>query len=189
MLTITGSISLANIRVVRILLIFTNIVTCSANAEHFAFRARENYEVLGFNDGQGSYQGLTSSINFFFEKPYDISYGLILNPGLGTLKSDNSDKNVLGNQLRYFELGGDLKYFPLKNHKFFMRKVLAYQHIETQVSLKRINAIAILFGLGWEFWLFDLFSLAPEVSYKYSNLANGQTSTAVVFSVGLHFYQ
>jgi hypothetical protein len=157
-------------------------------AGQWAFRARENYEVTKV--GQQSFSGLSSTINFGYEEPFKYFYGLGINPGLGSFEEKQDIQSLnLGKEFRAYQLGSDIKYFPVAGSMGFVRNTLFYALVSTKTAVDNIGGYGVSLSAGWEFWLYDLFALAPEVGYKYTRLRTDENLSTVFVSVGLHFYK
>ncbi len=168
---------------------FMFIFSLESFAAQWAFRARENYEVTKVSDTQQNFAGLSSTINFLYEEPFKYSYGLGINPGLSSFEEKNNIVSLnLGKEIRVYQLGSDIKYFPVDGAKVFVRNTLFYALVDTKTAVDNIGGYGASLSVGWEFWLYDLFSLAPEVGYKYTRLRTDENLNTIFVSVGLHFY-
>lgn len=161
-------------------------------AEQWALRARENYETIKVSGLTEAlvFSGFTPTINFFYEKPYVLSYGLSLNPPLGSVEEKDDINSILGTEIKLWQVGGEIKYFPIEDLKGFVRGGLTYQLIDTKTSLDNIGGYGIYLGAGWEFPIFDnLLSLAPEVGYRRSEFRQSISADTFLVSIGVHFYK
>ncbi len=163
------------------------LIWTEANAGDWAFRARENFEWIQISDASSETSGLSSTINFGYEDTYNYSFMIGLNPGLGSFELNRFDA-VLGDEVRLYQLGVDYKVFPVDGHHGFLRSTVFYSLIDTKTIIDHIGGYGASLSLGWEFWLFDLFSLAPELGYKSTRLRTDQNLDVIFVSVGLHFY-
>lgn len=172
------------------LFIFLLMPFFEVHGGQFAVRARENFETTKFKGDLGSldFQGFTPTINLYYEEPYKLSYGASVNVPLGTIEEKDGRNTVLGDEIKVWQLGADIKYFPVEELKGFVRSTATYQLLDTKVALDNLGGYGLYVGAGWEFPLFDLFSLAPEVGYRHSEFRIGSADT-VLISIGVHFYQ
>lgn len=171
-------------------LFFLVTLSLESFAGQWAFRARENYEAIQISESRQSFSGLSSTIALGYEEPFKYFYGMSIQPGLGTFeeKEDLSSLN-LGKELRIYQIGSDIKYFPIADSMGFVRNTLFYALISTKTSVDNIGGYGASISAGWEFWLYDVFALAPEVGYKYTRLRTDENLNTVFISVGVHFYK
>jgi hypothetical protein len=161
-----------------------------ASAGQWAFRARENYEFIKATESGQSFSGFSSTLNFGYEEPYKYYFSVGLNPGLVNFEEQDSRSLLpLGSKMRIHQLGSDIKYFPVEDLKGFVRSTLFYALVDTKTNVDNIGGYGLSASVGWEFWMYDLFSLAPEVGYKHTRLRTGENLNAVFFSIGVHFYK
>ncbi len=155
----------------------------------WAFRARENYESVETSKSSQSFSGLSSSIQFGYEEPFKYFYGIGIQPGLGRFtESKGSPSFILGEEFRLYQIGSDIKYFPMEDVRLFLRNTVFYSLVKTKTSVDNVGGVGGSVGVGWEFWLYDLFSLAPEAGFKLTHLRTDETLSTFYISLGLHFY-
>lgn len=173
-----------------LIIIATFIVYTESFAGQWALRARENYEVTKLSESKQSFSGLSTTINFGYEEPFKYAYTLGINPGIGSLQ-EKDDLSVfpMGNVIKVYQIGSDIKYFPIEDTKGFVRNTLFYALVDTKTSLDNIGGYGFSMSTGWEFWLYDLFSLVPEVGYKHTRLRTDESLNTVFLSIGVHFYK
>lgn len=173
----------------KIIILWLCLFNLPALADQFAIRARENYETVHFNNvgGADTYKGFTSTISFFNEEPYKLSYGLSVNLPLSLLKS-KTDNAWIGAEARPWSVGGEVKYFPCDEFKGFVRSMISYQSFNFKGVVGSATGLSVYVGAGWEFPLFDLFSLAPEIGYRKSYLNHSINADTFLVSLGVHFY-
>lgn len=171
-------------------LFFAITFSIEALAGQWVLRARENYEAVKISDSQQNFSGLSTTINLGFEEPFKYFYGVGIQPGLGNFeeKQDLQSFN-LGKEIRVYQIGSDIKYFPKEGSLGFVRNTLFYALVSTKTSVDNIGGYGASISAGWEFWLYDLFSLAPEVGYKYTRLRTDENLNTIFISIGVHFYK
>ncbi len=166
------------------------IFSLESFASQWALRARENYEVNKVSDSQQNFSGLSSTINFGLEEPFKYFYGLGIQPGLGSFEEKDDIQSLnLGKEIRIYQIGSDIKYFPIEGSMGFFRNTLFYALVSTKTTVDNIGGYGASISAGWEFWLYDLFALAPEVGYKYTRLRTDENLNTVFISIGVHFYK
>jgi hypothetical protein len=104
-------------------------------ASKIKFRAREHYEVhkININGASSTYKGFSNSLNIWYEKPYDFSYGLVISP-IAPSKFKSTDLNpVAGKKIFVLNLGVEAKYFPhIVLDKLYLRGGAGYSFIDTK---------------------------------------------------------
>jgi hypothetical protein len=172
------------------ILFFVFSFSVESFAGQWAFRARENFEVTQASESSQSFSGFSSTINFGYEEPFKYFYGLGIQPGLGSFEEkDDIQSLTLGNEIRIYQIGSDIKYFPVEGSMGFLRNTIFYALVSTKTAVDNIGGYGGSLSIGWEFWLYDLFALAPEVGYKYTRLRTDEDLSTLFISVGLHFYK
>ncbi|MBY0385560.1 hypothetical protein K2X05_10420 [bacterium] len=169
---------------------FVLLIVFKVDAGQWALRARENYEFIKTSESKQSFSGFSSTIQFGYEEPFKYSYALGLNPALSKFADDKEvSTGVLGKEIKVYQIGSDIKYFPLEDTNGFIRNTLFYSLIDTKTNVDHIGGYGLSVSAGWEFWLYDLFSLAPEIGYKHTRLRTDESLNTVFLSLGVHFYK
>ncbi len=153
------------------------------------FRAREHYEVITIKDNDNSekYKGFSNTVNIWWEKPYDISFGLSFSPIFSSLKGE--EDSIYGEKVKIINAGLELKYFYKQLLKYmYFRPGLSYTILKPDTSLKNRTGMSGYLGIGYEY-PFKKFGLAFELAYRYSDLEHDTRIEAFTPSVGLHFYK
>lgn len=183
-------------RVLTFLLLLFLLNPCLSEVSHpmdsIKFRARESYETLKFEyDGQTqTYRGFTNTINLFYEKPLQYSFGFAFGSIFSGLKAkDNQSLTNLGNEVEFLFAGLESKLFFLntENRGFFFRPGFYLQSLKSRGPSGDIKSSALLGGLGYEFLVYENISLAPEFAYK-SGSAGDFNFSGYTLSLGVHFY-
>jgi len=177
----------------KVLFIFLSFVVTAplASAENFKFRARETFELqdVSFEGQSLKYSGLSNTINFWYEKPFDLSYGLAGGSILSAFKTKDRPTNGLGETLNVFFLGLEAKTFFIPSAKGLFGRVGAYWNMVDTNGVQGDKAgVAGYLGAGWEFMIGKSFSLAPELGYKRGDM-QGFVYDSYSISVGVHFYK
>ncbi len=173
-----------------ITLVLFFIVT-DAMAYQFKVRAREHFErhEIHTKDSLDLYQGLTNTINLWWEKPYDTYFGFSFSPVLASIKEIESD-GAYGDKITQQNIGLEYKKFPkLISEYFYFRLGLGYSRLETnQGDVKNYFGNYGYIGLGREIPIKN-FGLALEMAYRYSDYNRGLYIKTITPSVGFHFYK
>ncbi len=157
-------------------------------------RAREHFEThsykLGRTGQKESYKGLTNTINIWYERPFEYSFGLALGPVIGGARSDGPSEASphLGGEIQLAVAGLEAKYFPVRNWKGFLRGGVSWNSLRTNGTYGRLNGYGYYGGVGWEIpikWV----SVAPEIAFRRVHLAQDVTGDIFTPSIGLHFYK
>ena len=174
----------------KILIFWILVFSGSALAYDIKLRAREHYEILTIKDdvNTAKYAGLSNTVNLWFERPYDMSFGLSFSPVFSGLKSKDSS-SVFGSEVQTYNIGFELKKFhkPLFRHAY-IRPGLSYSILRPDSNLENLDGVSLYLGLGYEF-AFNKFGLALEVAYRGTWLENSTRIQAITPSLGFHFYK
>lgn len=157
----------------------------------YKFRARESYEWLQFKTGSQTqqYQGLTNTINFFYEKPFDYSYGLAFGSLFSGLNSPQALPGLSENLEIYFiGLEGKLFFLGSQRQGFFTRPGLFFHQVQNEGPRGDLNGLSLLTSIGYEFLIYQDVALAPELAFK-SGESGPYTWQGLTLSLGLHFYE
>jgi hypothetical protein len=159
----------------------------------FKMRAREHYEVHNIKgeNFETKYKGFNNTVNLWWENPYDLYYGFSFSPIFSGLK--NKEDQSLGDEIDYFNIGLELKYFPkdylpsvLEN--FYIRPGTGYSVLKPGNNVNDAKGYNLYLGLGYEY-PFKHLGLALEVAYRYANLEDGVSVQSFTPSIGFHFYE
>ncbi len=159
-------------------------------AGEFRFRAREHYDQhsLTYNNENVKYQGFSNTINFWYEKPFDLSVGLAGGSLFGSARTDETAPNGIGETIQLYFLGVEAKYFPLDNPKpLFVRAGLYWSLLDSKAALTSQNGASFYAGAGWEFLAWSEVGIAPELGLRLWRL-QGIEITTFNISLGVHFY-
>ena len=173
----------------KILILF--FVTTNLYAVNFKVRAREHYEIheLHSQHSLEVYSGLTNTINLWWEKPYDYSFGFSFSPIIAGINANKSD-NSYGDKITQQNIGFEIKYF-LHNilKSLYIRPGFGYSRLETNKGeSKNFFGQYGYLGLGMEIPM-DSYGLALEMAYRYADYANDLIVKTITPSVGFHFYK
>ncbi len=167
-------------------LIFLPITT---QAQDFKVRAREHFEIhtIDVSGTEVEYKGFSNTLNFWWEKPYDISYGFSFSPVISNLEAQGQE--LLGEDITYWNIGFELKYHFLKSHKsFFVRPGIGYSLLKPGNSIEDASGYFLYAGIGYEI-PFKNFGLALELAVRHSKLSDDITVKSFTPSIGFHFYE
>jgi hypothetical protein len=155
----------------------------------FRARARQHFEwmTIDYGDADASYLGLSNTINVWWEKPFDWSFGLAFGPILGSADRRSSTTPGLPETLTLWHLGFEGKYFPLKKLGLFGRAGLFLSVLDPSVGSDVYAGAAYYAGFGWEFQVWKI-GIAPELAIRHAWLEGGRSAFVVTPSIGLHFY-
>ena len=156
-------------------------------------RARENYEIIDmeFQGQTQQFQGLSNTFNLWFERPFDISYGLAGGSIFSGFSPDGQNQIPgLSNEIKVDFLGFEVKWFLYSqgNQGLFFRPGIYWQNLKSRGRAGKIQGSAYYLGMGYEFLIYKQLSLSPEIAVKRGE-AQDYSWQAVVVSVGLHFYR
>ena len=169
-------------------LFFILLIPSFSFAQKFKVRAREHFEIhtIDVNGIETKYKGLSNTLNFWWEKPYDISYGFSLSPVFSNLEAQDSP--ILGNDITFWNIGFELKYhFLSANKSIFVRPGIGYSLLKPDNSVEDASGYFLYTGIGYEI-PFKSFGLALEFGVRYSDLSDNITVESITPSIGFHFY-
>ncbi|MFK8138937.1 MAG: hypothetical protein AB8E15_11290 [Bdellovibrionales bacterium] len=159
-------------------------------AGEFKIRAREHFEqhrVKGTNFEE-KFRGLSNTMNFWWEKPYDISYGFYFSPIIAKLR-EQQQGSVFGARITFINLGVETKYhFQSIDKSLFTRVGLGISQVLPRSDIGNKNGWNIYGGLGYEY-PFDNFGMAVELAYRYAALQDDIEIISFTPSIGFHFYK
>jgi len=172
-----------------ILCLTTGFISFEALAGDFKIRAREHFDIhtIQRNGSSETFRGLSNTINIWYEKPYDISYGFAFNPVLGSASQEESDLREIGTRIRFIHAGLELKYFFMFK-QIYTRIGAGWSQLRSNGPLRASNGYHGYAGLGWEINM-GQFGLALEVAYRAAELQNHISTGTFTPSIGFHFYE
>lgn len=154
----------------------------------FKIRAREHFETHKFSSASidTTYRGLSNTINLWWEKPYDISYGFSVSPILSGIRNKEVSA-PFGEEIILVNYGFEMKYF-LKSllSQLYVRPGITYAELSGDQTFTK-SGHSLYLGLGYEY-PFERFGLAFEVAHRYTELTEGITVNSFTPSIGFHFY-
>lgn len=161
-------------------------------AAPFHLRAREHFETVDVKNlggqGQTRYEGLTNTINYWYEQPFHFSIGLAASPLLATLPVLGPHAAGTGERIRLLHLGAEAKWFPRPELvSFFTRAGVFSSTLATRDVLGTFRGESILFGIGYE-WNWDGIGIAPEFDWRLGQLDASVSFVSRGPAIGLHFY-
>lgn len=165
------------------------LLSLEAMAQKFKVRAREHVETNRiFADGTETvYKGLTNTINFWWEKPYDISYGFSLQPVLANIRTNDSG-TYLGERVTLINIGFELKYFPkVLSANLYARPGIAFSRLSSD-NVRNLDGHSYYLGVGYEY-PFEQLGVAVEMAYRYSKLSQDVEINSITPSIGFHMYK
>jgi hypothetical protein len=172
----------------KLLIVFASLWTQLCLAADFKMRAREHFDIHQIDLGETSetYTGLSNTINFWWEEPFEMSYGFSANPVIGDASQKDSPLQALGERVVLVHLGAELKYFIAGG--MFTRVGAGWTQLRTSADLKESNGYHGYSGFGWEFKAGKT-GISIEAAYRYSQLQNKIAVLSFTPSVGFHFYE
>ena len=173
-----------------VLLSLVILISDFAFAGKIKIRAREHYELLKIktDNTEDKYKGLSNTVNIWWEKPYDISYGISFSPIFSGLREED-DNSTFGKKIQTINAGLELKYFPkVLIRNLYVRPGITYTVLKPDNQIRNLSGYSAYLGLGYEIE-FKKFGLALEAAYRYSDLENNTTIETITPSIGFHFYK
>ncbi len=157
-------------------------------AGDWKFRARETYDQFQINNSgtEIKYSGLSNTINFWYEEPFDLSYGFAFGPVIGGAKTDEVNA-PLGDKIKLFFVGSEIKYFPLNDFGLYTRGGIYYDFLQVSAG-DSPDGIGLYLGAGYEFKVGKL-GLSLEAGLRKAELSRNTGLEALSFALGLHFYK
>jgi len=163
-----------------------------AMAGDFKFRAREHLDShkIVFNDGSDvTYQGLSNTLNLWWEEPRFYSIGLAFNPLLGSAKVTSGQNVELGNEIKLITLGLEGKYYHRNiSANLFSRLGVGYARLDGSGSGGDLEGYHAYLGAGWEFDVKGV-GIALELAFRHSRLEQDVVVNSLTPSFGVHFYR
>ena len=155
-------------------------------------RAREHYEIhnIEYNEKiAAEYIGFSNTINIWYEKPLEWSFGLAGGPALGSSKKAQDNLlNELGDTVQLFSVGLEFKYFLMKSLPgLYTRLGTGWNHLKTKGTIETSVGWHLYTGLGWELPL-KYFSIVPEIAMRNTYLNNRIIIISFTPSIGVHFH-
>lgn len=174
-----------------LVIVLTTLTSLNTFALNFKVRAREHFthHEVHSNNSLEVYKGLTNTINMWWEKPYEYSFGFSFMPVIAGLRADDKD-SPFGEKITHQNIGVEFKYFPkIISDQFFIRPGLGYSRLETnRGDKKNYYGNFIYLGAGVEIPM-DNFGLALEMAYRHSNYSHDIYIKSITPSIGFHFYE
>ena len=132
--------------------------------------------------------GLAILCNFWFEKPFDYSYGLAGGSLFSSSRVQGSPLEILGSSIKFYYLGLELKYFPSDHLKGLFTRIGLYgTAIDTNRQTGTLRGWSYHSSIGWEFLIKNMIGLAPEIGIR-QGYAQGLFFTSYSLGLGIHFY-
>ncbi len=156
----------------------------------FKIRAREHMEWHHVkNEGsRAKFKGLSNTINIWYERPYDFSFGLALSPLIISGIRANDTSTPYGEKIQLFNIGLEGKLFPkLLLDNIFVRSGIGHTLFRPDLG-ENLTGVNLYLGIGYEI-PFKTFGLALEFAYRRAFLEEGTRVTVVTPSIGFHFYE
>ncbi len=158
----------------------------------FHLRAREHFETVQVKNLGGlretKYEGLTNTINYWYEQPFHFSIGLAASPLLATLPVLGPHAAGTGERIRLLHLGAESKWFPWPEWvSLFTRAGIFSSTLATRDVLGTFRGQSFLLGIGYE-WNWDGIGIAPEFDWRSGQLDSGVNFLSRGPAIGLHFY-
>jgi hypothetical protein len=145
----------------------------------------------GFASGsKGHYGGLSNTINVWYEKPFQYSFGFAASPLLATLPVTKGEPPPeCGDRVRLVHLGSEGKIFPFAGLVHVFARAGVYSSTLTSNGpLGSTTGTSGLLGIGYE-WDLGGIGLAPEFSWRTGWLARSIKFEGSAPAIGLHFYK
>jgi len=172
--------------------LFLLLPMAPASAGDFKFRAREHLDVhtISVNDGSDvTYQGLSNTLNLWWEEPKFYSIGLAFNPLLGSAKLESGQNAAIGNEIKLITLGLEGKYYHRDiSANLFSRLGVGYARLESGGSSGDLEGYHAYIGAGWEFDVKGV-GIALELAFRHSRLEQDVVVDSLTPSFGVHFYR
>ncbi|MDQ7074348.1 MAG: hypothetical protein Q9O24_04170 [Gammaproteobacteria bacterium] len=176
----------------RIAGLFVFLLIGQAAAGEFKFRAREHFasHQITLKDGsESTYQGLSNTINLWWEEPRRYSLGLALNPLLGSAKVKGAQDARLGNEVKLITFGLEGKYYHRDiADNLFSRLGVGYARLNHNGSAADLEGYHVYLGAGWEFEVKGV-GIALELAFRHSGLEQDAVVKSITPSLGVHFYR
>lgn len=173
-------------KILWILLLITN-----SYAFNIKLRAREHYEVhkIQRNNTSEEYRGFTNTINLFFEKPYQYSFGLSFSPVFANFGSKMPGQ-FFGSEIEQQNIGFELKYFITESlPSLFLRLGVGKSEFEAQGSFnKTVDGDFSFAAIGYEI-PFDMLGVAIEYGFRKARYDYSIDIDSKSISIGFHFYR
>ena len=169
-------------------LLVTFVIPSESEAAKWRFRAREHYDIhkIKIEAETYEYQGLSNTINFWYEDPKKEAYGLAFGPLIGSARSrEDVDPLQFGNKVQLFYVGAEYKKYFLED--FFVRPGLFWSSLETKGQLDPNTGYSAYLGIGYEIDVSNV-GIALEVAFRQSYLQNDIEISTITPSIGVHFY-
>ena len=155
-------------------------------------RAREHYELVKVDNlgrpGLTRYEGLTNTLDLWYEVPFRYSFGIAGGPLIATLPVTGSDHAGRPQRIRLMHLGIESKIFLLPEFfQGFVRVGTFYSALASRDDLGSFYGSSILLGIGYELdW--NGTGIAPEFDWRFGKLNQGISFQSAGPAIGLHFY-
>lgn len=165
-------------------------VTPAYSAGEWKWRAREHFETHTIEQGatEAEYKGLSNTINYWHEIPFDRSIGVAFGPVIGDATREGTGlETEIGRKIKLQTVGVEYKKWYSQDIPAFIRLGANYQRLETQGSVGDVSGTGIYYGVGYEFIVRGV-GIALEYAIRKSNLDSGVSVESVTPSIGFHFY-
>lgn len=160
-----------------------------AKAE-WKWRAREHFETH-FIEKSGTevkYKGLSNTINYWHEIPFDRSIGFAFGPVIGDATREETGLDTeLGRKLKLITLGVEYKKWYSQEIPIFVRLGLNYQKLQNSGTTGDVSGTGLYYGVGYEYVVNGV-GIALEYAIRQSNLSSGVSVKSITPSIGFHFY-
>ncbi|MBC8259594.1 MAG: hypothetical protein H8E38_11290 [SAR324 cluster bacterium] len=155
-------------------------------------RAREHFDTVKLNyENQFEKEttsGIGPTINFWWEEPYQFSFGLAL--GLMYIDFNRQSKSIgRGQRMELWKLGFEGKHDPFQGDGgIFIRWGVSKNLLKSEGTLGELKGNGAYLGIGWEF-PFEILGLALEIAQRQIRLENNLSIVTTSPSIGVHFYR
>lgn len=172
-------------------LLFLFLILTNAFAFNFRLRAREHYEIHKIKNKivNEEYRGFTNTINLFYEKPYQYSFGISYSPVFANFRSKHSGQ-FFGSKIEQQNIGFELKYFMTETiPHLFTRLGMGRTEFKGLGSFnKTVDGGFSFVALGYEI-PFDMLGLAVEYGFRKASYDDSIDIDTKSISIGFHFYR
>ena len=156
--------------------------------EHFDFYHVRYSSVLGSAD----YNGMSNTINVWWEDPKKFSFGLAFNPVLGSADISGIAPLGTGDKVTLWSVGLEAKYFVWQDansllQNVFTRGGLFFHVFDTDGPLGNLLGTGLYAGTGIEVPVW-IIGLSLELAFRGVLLEKSTQLFAATPSIGVHFY-
>lgn len=172
--------------------LFAFLCESASFAGRLRFRAREHFDTMTIryeeSDREETPSGIGPVINFWWEEPYENSFGLAL--GLTLIDFEKSSEALgRGQNMELWERGVEGKHYLVHGEGgLYFRWGVSRNQLQTGGSLGELTGTGGYLGIGWEL-PFEILGLALEIGHRQTRLEDRVFMDIRSPSIGVHFYE